>query len=80
MNIEDHCKWKYLIHSEGVSYSGRGKYLLGCESVVITHRLNWTQHFHPAMITAEKNPDQNGEHAQGNGKGKGLMSQALACV
>ncbi|PWN21859.1 hypothetical protein BCV69DRAFT_289820 [Microstroma glucosiphilum] len=57
--IAEHCKHKYLLHSEGISYSGRSKFLLGCSSAVITHNLTWTQHFHPALISNPQSPDQN---------------------
>lgn len=53
------CKNKYLLHTEGNAYSGRSKFLLGCGSAVIIHRLEWTQHFHPALITAPAHADHN---------------------
>lgn len=56
---EDHCEHKYLLHSEGNSYSGRSKYILGCSSAVVMHRLEWTQHFHPALIGATDHADRN---------------------
>ncbi|SNX85055.1 uncharacterized protein MEPE_03764 [Melanopsichium pennsylvanicum] len=55
----EHCRHKFLIHSEGVAYSGRSKFILGCQSTVIMHKLEWTQHFHPALIDAPTSPDQN---------------------
>jgi hypothetical protein len=55
----EHCQHRYLFHSEGNAYSGRSKFLLNCISTVITHNMTWTQHFHPAMISAEGDPDQN---------------------
>ncbi|PWN19702.1 hypothetical protein BCV69DRAFT_287854 [Microstroma glucosiphilum] len=55
----EHCQHRYLFHSEGNAYSGRSKFLLNCISTVITHNMTWTQHFHPAMITAEGDPDRN---------------------
>ncbi|CAO1623710.1 unnamed protein product [Sympodiomycopsis kandeliae] len=62
---KDHCKHKYLLHSEGNSYSGRSKFILGCSSTVILHELEWTQHFHPALIFAE-GVDQNVIKSPGN--------------
>ncbi|PWN45281.1 hypothetical protein IE81DRAFT_286031, partial [Ceraceosorus guamensis] len=66
----DHCQQKYLIHTEGNSYSGRSKFLLSCRSVVIAHPLEWTQHFHPALDPNSTSPDQNfiqlpGPHFEG---------------
>lgn len=55
----EHCRHKFLIHSEGVAYSGRSKFILGCQSTVILHKLVWTQHFHPALIADPASPDQN---------------------
>lgn len=57
---KEHCEHKYLLHSEGNSYSGRSKFILGCASTVILHELEWTQHFHPALISDPTRPgDQN---------------------
>lgn len=68
--LKDHCHRKYLIHSEGNSYSGRSKYLLTCHAVTIAHPLEWTQHFHPALISDVRDPRQNfvelpGPHFEG---------------
>ncbi|PWN48707.1 hypothetical protein IE53DRAFT_333240 [Violaceomyces palustris] len=57
--MHEHCRRKYLIHSEGNSYSGRSKYLLACHSVTIAHPLEWTQHFHPALNSDPTSPEQN---------------------
>lgn len=56
---QDHCRNKYLIHAEGVAYSGRSKFILGCQSAVVTHKLTWTQHFHPALDSHPSSPDRN---------------------
>ncbi|KAM7221305.1 AFG1-like ATPase domain containing protein [Rhypophila decipiens] len=42
--IEDFCKYKYIIHTEGVTYSGRFQFLQMCESVVLTPPIKWLQH------------------------------------
>ncbi|CAO1628374.1 unnamed protein product [Parajaminaea phylloscopi] len=55
----DHCAHKYLLHSEGNAYSGRSKFILGCSSAVVMHKQEWTQHFHPALITQPRHPDNN---------------------
>lgn len=59
VTLQDHCQHKYLIHSEGNSYSGRSKYLLSCHAITIAHRMEWTQHFHPALISDANSPLQN---------------------
>lgn len=35
------------------------KYLLNCASVIVTHHLHWTQHFHPALDSDPTSPNQN---------------------
>ncbi|SNX84763.1 uncharacterized protein MEPE_03472 [Melanopsichium pennsylvanicum] len=57
--MHQHCRSKYLIQTEGNSYSGRGKYLWSCRSVTISHPLEWTQHFHPALNSNPRSPEQN---------------------
>jgi hypothetical protein len=55
--MPEHCQYKYLMHTEGVSYSGRLKYLQSCRSVIIAHPLEWIQHHHHLMQHA--GPRQN---------------------
>lgn len=42
--IEDFCKYRYILHTEGVTYSGRFQFLQLCASVVITPPIGWMQH------------------------------------
>lgn len=42
--IEDFCKYKYVLHTEGISYSGRFQFLQMCASVTITPPIQWMQH------------------------------------
>ncbi|KAK5788306.1 hypothetical protein VI817_009264 [Penicillium citrinum] len=55
--IEDHCRYMFLAHTEGRSFSGRGKYLLNCRSVVISHPPLWREVHHAALISS--GPDAN---------------------
>ncbi|KAJ5555792.1 hypothetical protein N7535_008224 [Penicillium sp. DV-2018c] len=55
--IEDHCRYMFLAHTEGRSFSGRGKYLLNCRSVVISHPLQWREAHHAALVAS--GPDAN---------------------
>ena len=55
--IEEHCRYMFLAHTEGRSFSGRGKYLLNCRSVVISHALSWREAHHGALIST--GPDAN---------------------
>lgn len=50
--IEDHCRYMFLAHTEGRSFSGRGKYLLNCRSVVISHPLEWREAHHAALVSS----------------------------
>ncbi|KAK4159335.1 lactation elevated protein 1 [Cladorrhinum sp. PSN259] len=42
--IEEFCRYKYVIHTEGVAYSGRFQFLQMCRSVVLTPPILWMQH------------------------------------
>ncbi|KAK3995763.1 O-glucosyltransferase rumi [Cladorrhinum sp. PSN332] len=42
--IEEFCRYKYIIHTEGVTYSGRFQFLQMCKSVVMTPPMLWMQH------------------------------------
>jgi hypothetical protein len=55
--MEEHCKYQFIAHVEGKSYSGRGKYLHNCHSVVIAHKLDWIEAHHGALSASE--PEQN---------------------
>ncbi|KAL4799927.1 lipopolysaccharide-modifying protein [Aspergillus venezuelensis] len=55
--MEDHCAYQFLAHTEGRSFSGRGKYLLNCRSVIISHKLEWEEMHHSALIPS--GPDAN---------------------
>lgn len=55
--MEDHCRYMFVAHLEGRSFSGRGKYLLNCRSVVVSHRLIWREAHHAAMVSS--GPDAN---------------------
>ncbi|EFE36936.1 DUF821 domain protein [Trichophyton benhamiae CBS 112371] len=56
-SMPEHCRFKYLAQTEGNSYSGRLKYLQSCNSVVISHSLEWIQHQSPLMKSS--GPGQN---------------------
>ncbi|KAK8212912.1 hypothetical protein M8818_003077 [Zalaria obscura] len=45
LGMHEHCRFKYLAHTEGNSYSGRLKYLQQCSSVVVTHPQVWETHY-----------------------------------
>lgn len=51
LTMADYCRYKFLAHAEGCSYSGRLKYLQACNSVIVAHKLDWVQHHHPLMVS-----------------------------
>lgn len=42
--IQDFCRYKYIIQTEGIGYSGRLQFHQLCESVVLSPPLEWMQH------------------------------------
>ncbi|KAI1100957.1 hypothetical protein F4804DRAFT_317488 [Jackrogersella minutella] len=42
--IEDFCRYRYVLHTEGVTYSGRFQYHQLCASVVLAPPVAWVQH------------------------------------
>lgn len=57
LSMDDHCKYKFVAHTEGNSYSGRLKYLQNCRSVTIAHTMDWIQHYQHLMRSS--GPEQN---------------------
>jgi hypothetical protein len=47
---EDHCNYKFLVHTEGYAYSGRLKYLQMCRSVVVGHEMQYIQVNQPKIF------------------------------
>lgn len=43
------CRYKFLVQTEGSSYSGRLKYLQLCNSVTVAHKLEWAE-FHTHLM------------------------------
>ncbi|KAL1895921.1 hypothetical protein Sste5346_005020 [Sporothrix stenoceras] len=44
LRIEDFCRYKYVLHTEGITYSGRLQFLQMCNSVLLTPPMAWLQH------------------------------------
>ncbi|PSR97700.1 glycosyl transferase family 90-domain-containing protein, partial [Coniella lustricola] len=42
--IEDFCRYKYVLYTEGVTYSGRFQFLQLCGSVVLSPPIAWMMH------------------------------------
>ncbi|KAF2401047.1 hypothetical protein EJ06DRAFT_556497 [Trichodelitschia bisporula] len=57
LSIPEHCNYRFVAHTEGHSYSGRGKYLLNCHSVSVVHEPEWIEpHTH---LFIPSGPQQN---------------------
>ncbi|PGH09704.1 hypothetical protein GX51_00383 [Blastomyces parvus] len=57
ISMEDHCRYMFIAHVEGRSFSSSLKYRQACRSVIISHRLQFIQHHH-YLLQAE-GPHQN---------------------
>ena len=55
--IPDHCRYMFVAHVSGLSWSGQGKYMHNCFSVFITHNLEWAEIYDSALISS--GPNQN---------------------
>ncbi|KAH7319226.1 glycosyl transferase family 90-domain-containing protein [Rhexocercosporidium sp. MPI-PUGE-AT-0058] len=53
ISIPEHCLYQFLIQTKGHSYSGRGKYLQNCNSVVIIPKRNWIEPHHSLLKSGE---------------------------
>ena len=51
LSMSEHCRYQYVAHISGNSWSGQGKYAHNCESVFVTHEtaLKWTEIFTAAI-------------------------------
>ncbi|GAC74465.1 endoplasmic reticulum protein EP58 [Moesziomyces antarcticus T-34] len=59
VSMADHCKWKFHAFPEGMTYSGRLRYLQNCRSVIVTHEPRWIQHWTHLYNPDPESPDQN---------------------
>ncbi|KAK8104964.1 hypothetical protein PG999_008323 [Apiospora kogelbergensis] len=57
LDMAEFCRYKYLAHTEGLSWSGRLRYLLNCESVPLVHEREWVAHFYPLLEAAGARPN-----------------------
>ncbi|KAF2404680.1 hypothetical protein EJ06DRAFT_541149 [Trichodelitschia bisporula] len=57
LSIPAHCRYQFVVQTEGRSYSGRGKYLQNCRSVFVAHKRVWIEPHHALLVPA--GPDQN---------------------
>jgi protein glucosyltransferase len=57
MTQDQLCRYKFPIHTEGYTYSGRLKYLQLCNSAPVVHKLRYLEHHHGLMRSS--GPQQN---------------------
>ncbi|KAI1775889.1 glycosyl transferase family 90-domain-containing protein [Hypoxylon cercidicola] len=57
LDMRDFCRYKYVAHTEGNSWSGRLRYLHNCNSVPVIHKLDYVFHYHPLL--KDSGPHQN---------------------
>ncbi|KAJ5494890.1 hypothetical protein N7539_000006 [Penicillium diatomitis] len=57
LRMEDHCRYMFIAHVEGRSYSASLKYRQACRSVIVAHKLQYIQHHHYLLVSS--GPNQN---------------------
>jgi len=57
ISMDNLCRYAFVLHTEGRSWSGRLKYLLNCHSVPIVHKLHWTASYY--SLLRPSGPEQN---------------------
>lgn len=75
MMIEEFCRYKYIVHTEGVAYSGRFQFHQMCESVVLAPPVMWMQH-----VTHLVRPVWSGELLRGVGWKGGRATERMRGV
>ena len=57
LSLDDHCRYQYVLQTEGTSYSGRFKFLQLCNSVTVSHKLYYAEF--ATHLMQSSGPDQN---------------------
>ncbi|KAH9889712.1 glycosyl transferase family 90-domain-containing protein [Xylariomycetidae sp. FL2044] len=55
--MQDFCRYRYVAHTEGNSWSGRLRYLHNCNSVPVIHKLEYVAHYY--HLLQDSGPHQN---------------------
>ncbi|KAJ0413529.1 glycosyl transferase family 90-domain-containing protein [Aspergillus carlsbadensis] len=50
LGLGEHCRYGFIAHVEGRSYSASLKYRQACRSVIVAHKLQYIQHHHYLLI------------------------------
>lgn len=70
--IEEFCRYKYVLYTDGITYSGRLQFLQMCESVLITPPIAWMQHTtHLVKPLFSSDLDFGGDYPSRAAEGKG---------
>lgn len=57
MKVDEFCKYAMTVYTEGVTYSGRLKFLMNCKSLLFVHDLDWSTHYSHLLV--KDGPEQN---------------------
>ena len=57
LDLAEHCRYMFVAHVAGLSWSGQGKYIRNCHSVVVSHTLEWREIYDSALVYS--GPEQN---------------------
>ncbi|KAI9748345.1 MAG: hypothetical protein M4579_007251 [Chaenotheca gracillima] len=57
INMHEFCRYKFVAHTEGNTWSGRLRYLNNCHSISVIHSLNYIAHYYPMLKSS--GPKQN---------------------
>lgn len=55
--LAEHCRYMFIAHVSGLGWSGQGKYVRNCHSVVVSQRLEWREIYDSALVYS--GPEQN---------------------
>ncbi|CAD6592754.1 MAG: hypothetical protein ASARMPREDX12_006436 [Alectoria sarmentosa] len=57
LTLAEHCRYMFIGHVSGLSWSGQGKYVRNCHSVIVSHTLEWREIYDSAIVYS--GPEQN---------------------
>ena len=57
LTMAEHCRYMFIAHVSGLSWSGQGKYVRNCHSVVVSQKLEWREIYDSALVYS--GPEQN---------------------
>ncbi|KAI6910433.1 hypothetical protein KC316_g4810 [Hortaea werneckii] len=46
LSLDEHCRYAFVVNTEGRSWSSRLTHLLNCDSVPVIHDMDWTAHYY----------------------------------